>query len=270
MKIDPLDPLPRIPKSLVMQDYRTLERGRIQKQEVASHRGPTLALRLALSVFGSSPREGIVPLRFFAEENIQIYLGLPSHPLNRLFLFARETTARKIVDAVFPKHRDSRLSSAERFALAENLPIGLEAWLEPIQSILESIIKGGWDPPPIYVLNFRGGKKVPWIARAEHLCGQVADGTHRVLAYTMLGSDFPDISVRARVLSIHPVALAFANGLTLMLRFILDPFRVPEFIKKRFGASACFSPQEIPLSRRTDSEESSRVKRKAALTGQSG
>lgn len=242
MKTDPLDYLPSIPKIHVMREFRKVERSKHPKE--GSSRRPTLALQLALSVFGSSPKEGFVPMKFFAEEDIQIYLGLPTHPLNKLLLFTGQTTSRKIVDAVFPRHKDKGMPPEARFSPSERLPAELKAWLKPVSNIMNRIRQEGWDPPPLHVLNFREGRNGPWICRTEHLCGQVLDGTHRILAYTILGSDYPDTQVHVRVLNIHPVVLAIVNSISISIRYIMDPFRTPAYVKKRFGGSACFMPME--------------------------
>jgi hypothetical protein len=244
MSTDPLDFLPHVPKSQVMREYRDIERLKSIKE--GSSRRPTVALRLALSVFGSTPREGFVPMRFFAEEDVQIYLGLPTHPLNKLLLLTGETTTRKIVQLVFPRYRETGLPFDQRCAPSEDLPPELMLWLKQITDILTRIKHEGWKPPPINVLNFPGGRNSPRIVRAEHLCGQMLDGTHRVLAYTILGLEFPEIPVCVRVHYIHAVALAFINSLTITLRFVMDPFRTATFLKKRFRGSAQFIPTEKP------------------------
>ena len=247
MRADSLDFLPHLPKAQVLKEYYNVEKFWSQQENLK--RRPTVAMRLALSVFGSTPREGFVPLSFFAERDIQVYTGLPIHTLNGLLLFAGETTAQKIADAIFPKHRDHKLPFEERFGTADGLPSGLESWLEPVLGMIKRIKQDGWNPPPVSVLNFRGGNDAPWIIRAEHLCGQVMDGNHRVLAYAILGLELPDRLVYVRVLSIHPVALAVINCLTMVLRLFMDPLRTPAFIKKRFGASARFIPLEKPFEK---------------------
>ncbi|MBN1221987.1 MAG: hypothetical protein JXB23_01970 [Candidatus Aminicenantes bacterium] len=242
MNTDPINSLPNIPKSQVMLEYRDIENKKTQKEGCS--RRPTLALRLALSVFGSTPREGFVPMRFFAEEDVQVYLGLPNHPLNKLLLFTGETTTRKIVQLVFPKYSEKGLPFDRRFAPADGLAPELMPWFEQIMDIARRIKYEGWKPPPINVLNFKGGRNAPWIVRAEHLCGQILDGTHRALAYTILGSEFPEMPVCVHVLYIRPFVLAFVNSLTIALRFFMDPFRFAAFLKKRFGGAAHFSPTE--------------------------
>lgn len=242
MRTNPLEYLPSIPKTRVMCEYKALESSKIPKE--GPSRRPPIALKLALSIFGYAPREGFVPMKFFAKEDVQIYLGLPNHILNKLLNFSGHTTSRKIAQVVFPKHQNKDLRIEERFAPNENIPAELNAWIEPISDIIKRIRQEGWRPPPLHVLNFFGGKNAFWLLRAEHLCGQVPDGTHRVLAYTILGSEFPDMPVSIRVLHIHPLALAAVNCLTIIMRFFMDPFRTPAFIKKRFGGSACFVPAE--------------------------
>jgi len=244
MRHDPFDFLPSIPNSQVWRELHQTEGSRASEERPP--RGPTLALRLSLSVLGRSPREGYVPMRFFSEEGIQIYMGLPSHRLNKLMLFAGETTSRKIVDIVYPRYREIGLPFEERFAPTESLPITLKSWFEPISIMIRRIRQGGWTPEPLYVLNFRADKNNLWIMRAEHLCGQVPDGTHRVLAYAMLGSEFPNLPVRVRVLFIRPWALAAMNCLTILIRLCLDPVHTPEFLKKRFSGSARFMPTKMP------------------------
>jgi hypothetical protein len=244
MRPNPLEYLSSIPKTRVMCEYKALESAKIPKEGPV--RRPPIALRLALSVFGNSPREGFLPMRFFAEEDVQVYIGLPNHLLNKLLTFSGHTTSRKIVQTVFPNHQKKELLIEERYAPDENLPPELYAWIEPVSDIIKRIREEGKKPPPLNVLNFAGGKNAFWLIRAEHLCGQVPDGTHRVLAYAILGSEFPDMPVSIRVLHIHPLALAVVNCLTIILRFFMDPFRTPAFIKKRFGGSACFVPMEKP------------------------
>ena len=230
MKTGPSAFLPGIPKA----------------QKKAPSRRPTMALRLARSVLGHPPREGVVPMRFFAEEDIQIYLGMPNHPLNGLLRLSGQTTSRMIVDAVFPRHREKRLSADERLRFAEGLPEDLKPWLTQVLWIIGRIRQDGWEPPPICVLNFRKPRKDPWICRAEHLCGQVPDGTHRVLAYTVLGAEFPEMPVSVRVLCIHPVLLAVVNSLTIALSYFVDPRGTSVFVKKRFVGSATFNPTNEP------------------------
>lgn len=244
MRNAPFDVLPTISKSRVLREFRRSERSKASGERPP--RRPTLALGLSLSVFGLSPREGFVPMRFFSEEDVQIYLGLPIHQLNRLLLFTGQTTARKIVDIVYPRHREIGLPFEERFAPAESLPVPLKSWLEPVSIIIDRIRNDGWMPEPLHVLNFRAERAIPWISRAEHLCGQVPDGTHRILAYAMLGSELPDVPVHVRVLCIRPWALAAMNCLTIFMRFCMDPVHTPKFLKKRFSGSARFVPTKRP------------------------
>jgi len=244
MRIDTLAHLPKVPKAQVMREYRNIECSKEQGKEPT--RSPTFALRLALSVVGNTPREGFIPLKFFSENDIQIYLGLPFHPLNKLLHFTDATTSRQVVNVIFPYHLEKKLTLENRYRPLDSLPENLKEWIEPVQIILKKMIQGDWDPPPINVLNFTGGKRAPWMIRAEHLCGQVPDGTHRVLAYTLLGSEFPEIAVRIRVLGIHSLALAISNGMTMGIRFLLDPFRAGTFKNKRFGGAANFVPTEKP------------------------
>jgi hypothetical protein len=168
----------------------------------------------------------------FAEKDIQIYLGLPTHPLNGLLRFSGQTTSRKIVDAVFPWHRDKSLSIGERLRFAEGLPDNLKHWLAVVSRMITKIREEAWEAPPISVLNFQAPKSEPWICRAEHLCGQVPDGAHRVLAYTVLADEFPERPVRVRVLGIHPFALAIVNSLTIALSFLIDPLGTPLLSKR--------------------------------------
>lgn len=193
-----------------------------------------------------SKGEGFIPMRFFSEEDIQIYMGLPNHRLNWLMLFTGQTTSRKIADILYPRHREIGLPIEERFAPTESLPVALKSWLEPVSIIISRVRQGVWTPEPLYVLNFRADRNDPWIIRAEHLCGQVPDGTHRILAYAMLGSEFPDVSVRVRVLCIRPWALAGMNCITIPMRMCMDPVHTPEFLKKRFSGSATFRPAKRP------------------------
>jgi hypothetical protein len=185
-------------------------------------------------------------MRFFAEEDIQIYLGPPTHPLNGLLRFSGQTTSRKIVDAVFPRHRNKELSVEERLRIAEGLPKDLKPWLVEVLRIIMRIRQDGYEPPPISVLNFQTPKRDPWICRAEHLCGQVPDGTHRIIAYTVLGAEFPEMPVRVRVLCIHPLLLAVVNSLTIALSYLVDPLGTSDFVKKRFGGSADFNLRNGP------------------------
>ncbi|MEW5901008.1 MAG: hypothetical protein AB1715_06050 [Acidobacteriota bacterium] len=185
-------------------------------------------------------------MKFFSEEDIQIYIGLPNHRLNKLLLFTGQTTSRKIVGIAYPRYREIGLPFKERFAPAESLPETVKSWLEPVSIIIRRISQGGWTPEPLDVLNFRAGRNEPWIIRAEHLCGQVPDGTHRILAYAILGSEFPNVPVRVRVLWIRPWALAAMNCMTILVRFCMDPVHAPEFLKKRFSGSARFVPTKRP------------------------
>jgi len=244
MTTDPSDFLPGIPKDRILVESRRLGESKARKK--APSRRPTMALRLALSAFAHPPREGVVPMRFFTEEDIQIYLGMPNHPLNGLLRLSGQTTSRKIVDAVFPRHRDKRLSAEERLRVAEGLPDDLKPWLARVLRIIARIRQDGWEPPPISVLNFRKPRRDPWICRAEHLCGQVPDGTHRVLAYTVLGAEFPEMPVSVRVLCIHPVLLGVVNSLTITLSYFVDRRGTSVFVKKRFAGSASFDPTTEP------------------------
>jgi hypothetical protein len=173
-------------------------------------------------------------------------MGLPNHSLYKLLIFSGHTTSRKIVQIVFPRHQKKELLIEERFAPEENLPLEIKEWIEPISEMMRKVRKEDWKPPPLNVLNFAGGKNAFWLTRAEHLCGQVPDGTHRILAYTILGSEFPEIPVPIRILHIHPMALAVVNCITIIMRFCMDPFRTPVFLKKRFEGSAYFMPTERP------------------------
>ena len=92
MGTDPLAYLPKVSKAQVMQEYREKE---CSKDKTSSPtQSPTFALRLALSVVGGHPREGFVPLRFFSENDIQVYQGLPSHNLYKLHRITGETSSR--------------------------------------------------------------------------------------------------------------------------------------------------------------------------------
>jgi hypothetical protein len=220
--------------------------GLLRRQESpAGKRAPSwrqpMALKLALSVFGQPQRDGFVPMRLFAEEDIQVYLGLPTHSLNGLLRFSGQTTSRKIVDAVFPWHRDKSLSIGERLRFAEGLPDNLKPWLAVVLRMIRKIREEAWEAPPISVLNFRAPRRDPWICRAEHLSGQVPDGAHRVLAYTLLGAEFPERPVRVRVLGIRPGLLAVVNSLTIALSYFVDPFGTSDFVRKRFKGSAHFN-----------------------------
>jgi hypothetical protein len=242
MRKDPLDFLPRVSKAQVMEEYLEIEC--TKDQTSGSSRSPTFALRLALSVVGGAPREGCIPLRFFTNNSIQIYQGLPRHPLNKLHHITGETTSQGIVNFVFPNHLETKLNFEDRYRLSESLPSNIREWFNPVLVILKRIVQEKWKPPPINVLNFSAGERAPWIIRAEHLCGQVPDGTHRVLAYTLLSSELPDFLVPIRVLQIHPVVLAIANSVTLSIRLLMDPLHTPVFKNKRFGGSAFFVPME--------------------------
>lgn len=240
MSSDPFASLRSVSKVRVMREYLDMEHS--DERNRGLPRSPTLALRLALSVAGGTPKEGFIPLRFFSENDIQVYLGPPNHPLGKLLRFTGETTSLAIAKKVFPDHLEKRMTFKERYKPAHNLPADLRDWFHPIPIIIKKIMEGNWDPPPIHVLNFSPGKLKPWIIRAEHFCGQVPDGSHRVLAYTLLGSEFPEIPIRVRVLKIHLPVLAITNGITLGVRFLMDPFHSAAFIKKRFGGSAFFPP----------------------------
>ena len=203
-------------------------------------RPPTLALKLALSPFGRGAREGWIPMGFFACRDIQIYMGLPFHALQRLLSLTGYTTSRKIVDGVFPDFRKKNMPFDLRYRPKEGLPPELVPWLNGVTTIVKRIKMDKWNPPPLCVLNITGGEKATRIARSEHLCGQVPDGTHRVLAYTMLGTELPEKPVPVRVLEIHPAALAAVNIATVSLRFMMDPIHTPSYIKKRFDCPVDF------------------------------
>jgi hypothetical protein len=225
---------------------RPLRRQESRVDRKARPRRPTIAMKLALSALGRPQQEGFVPMGFFAEQDIQIYLGPPTHSLNGLLRFSGQTTSRKIADAVFPWHRDEGLPIEERLSFAEGLPDNLKPWLAVVLRMIRKIREEDWEAPPISVLNFRTPRRDPWICRAEHLCGQVPDGAHRVLAYSVLGAEFPERLVRVRVLGIHPFALAVVNSLTIVLSFLVDPVSTPAFVQKRFRGSAYFSPAKGP------------------------
>lgn len=208
--------------------------------EDSGGRPPTLALKLALSPFGREAKDGWVPMGFFACKDIQIYTGLPFHPLQRLLPLTGHTTSRKIADAVFPDFRKKSVPPDLRYRPKEGLPPELVSWLDMVTAIVKRIKSDEWTPPPVCVLRITGGEKAPRIARSEHLCGQVADGNHRVLAYTMLGAESPEKPVPVRVLEIHPAALAAVNISTLVLRFLMDPIHTPSYIKKRFDGAVDF------------------------------
>ena len=222
----------------VKNQSRRLEHFKSGKDSWA--RPPTLALKLALSPFGRGVREGWVPMGFFACKDIQIYIGLPFHALQRLLSLTGHTTSRKIVDAVFPDFRKKNMPFDLRYKPKEGLPRKLVPWLDAVTAIVKRIKMDKWSPPPVCVLNITGGEKAPRIVRSEHLCGQVPDGTHRVLAYTMLGTESPEKPVPVRVLEIHPAALAAVNIATISLRFMMDPIHTPSYIKKRFDGPVDF------------------------------
>jgi hypothetical protein len=250
MQKDPIAALPEISKSQVLQDYCTLERTKEMAGDTS--RSPTMALRLALSKFGGCPREGYLPLSFFSENDIQVYIGLPSHPLNRLLKITGATTSTGIVNKVFPDHRNSQLSFEMKYRYLDGLPTELQNWFRDVQEIVRKILQENWDPPPIHVMNFKYGKQLPWIVRGEHLCGQVADGTHRVIAYTLLSQELPELCIPVRLLRIHTSALALLNSLTLALRFFMEPLSTRNFIKKRFENSAFFVPTVNPKEEMAD------------------
>lgn len=259
MRTDPLDHLPSIPKIQVMGDFKAQENAK--KVNKGSSRRPTLALKIALSVFGNLPKSGFVPMEFFAKEDVQLYLGLPSHTLNKLVLFSGNTSSRKIAQDIFPLHHKREMAIEQRLATHKNLPAELETWVEPTLDIIKKIRQDGWNPPPLYVLNFSGGKNGFRLIRAEHLCGQVLDGTHRVLAYSILGAEFPERPIPITVLHIHSFALAIINCLTIFLRFCMDPFRTPSFLKKRFEGSARFMPLASPTDIKTTKDSSHEPRR---------
>lgn len=227
-----------IPKHRVREEYRQMEKDKTGENDWP--RPPTLGLRLALSSFGRPAKEGSIPLAFFARKDIQIYLGFPFHPLQKIFHFSGHTTSRKIVETVFPDFLKRQLPSDIRYKPIRGLPSELDPWLKAVTAIVKKLQKGIWVPPPICILDFKCDESSSWIVRTEHLCGQVPDGTHRVLAYTMVGIDFPEKKVPVRLLEIRPAALAAVNIATISLRLMMDPLRTPSYIKKRFKVDALF------------------------------
>jgi len=232
-----------ISKARLLRDYRD-DQGNIRSGE-GEARGPTLALRLAASIFGECPHEHFVPIRVFAQQNVQIFSGFPANHAFWLFRVTGETTSGRIVAALYPKYRDLGLPPEKRFELKAGLPGHVEEWIRPVPEIIKKTKEGGANRSPVILLDLNRRKSIPRFLRVETLSGQVPDGSHRVLAYTLLASENPDCQVRVRIVSIHPVALALVNCLTLALSFIMNPFHTFKFSKKRFADSASFElPEE--------------------------
>ena len=195
---------------------------------------PTLARRLAASPVGGPSRECLVPISVFLWDEVQLFSGFPTNPVFQLFRETGETTSVGISEALYPKYRDLNLPSEQRFELRTGLPPRIEEWLRPIAGIIRRAREGGGDGSPVILLDLRRGGNIPSFFCVETLSGQVPDGNHRVLAYTLLAPEVPDCRVRVRIVSIHPAVLAIANGLTLALCFVMDPIHTPGFAKKRF------------------------------------
>jgi len=196
---------------------------------------PTLAMRLAASPVGGPSRERLVPISLFLRDEVQLFSGFPTNPVSRIFRETGETTSVGISAALYPKYRDLDLPPEKRFELRTGLPPRVEEWLRPIAGIIRRAREDGGDGSPVILLDSRRGGDIPSFFRVETLSGQVPDGNHRVLAYTLLAPEVPDCRVRVRFVSIHPAALAIANGLTLALCFVMDPVHTPGFARKRFG-----------------------------------
>lgn len=239
-----------VSKPQVLTDYRRAEQAKTG--EYGPVRPPTVALRLAASIFGEYAKEGSLPMRVFAEADIQVYSGMPWNDSSALFRFTGETTVRRIADILYPRHGRTNLPLSERHRPADDLPEQVEAWLRPIPRMIESIRTREWVPCPVILLNFRERLHTPWLFRAETLCGQVPDGTHRALAYVLMAADTPDEPVRVRVLSIHPCVLGLLNCATLALRFIADPGGTPAFARRRFAGSALLAPLDPHADSATD------------------
>jgi hypothetical protein len=231
-----------VPRSRALADYRTAERAKGAEHGPA--RAPTIALRLAASVFGLYAKEGHLPARVFAEEDIQVYSGVPYNDSAAVFRATGETVARKIVAALFPHRGELGSPPCERYRPVDGLPDSLRAWLKPIPGMIEGIRTRRWSPPALNLLNFEQGGDIPWFLKAETLCGQVPDGTRRVLAYVLMAAETPEELVHVRILSIRPAALGLLNGATLALRFILDPRGTREFARKRFAGAAFLVPTD--------------------------
>jgi len=225
--------LPSISKSRLKREYKAS-----LNTDTAGfiHRNlPPLAFVLGTSIFGQTPKEGFVKLRVLAEKNVQIFVGFPSNNVSTLFRFTGETTARKIVNRLYPMHKMRDLSFKERFRLADGVPSNLNDWLKPIPEILRSFNENYEQNTPLHILNFHNENKFPKFVRYETLSGQVPDGNHRILAYTILAHDYPEYTLRVRILSLHPAVLAVFNIFTLLVWVLMDPFHAPRFIRKRFS-----------------------------------
>ncbi len=196
---------------------------------------PTLAMRLAASPVGGPARECLVPISVFLRDEVQLFSGFPTNPVSRIFRETGETTSAGVAAALYPKYRDLDLPPEQRFELRPGLPHRVEEWLRPIAGLTRTAREGGGDGSPVILLDTRRGEDIAPFFSLETLSGQVPDGNHRVLAYTLLAPEVPDCRVRVRFVSIHPAVLAVSNCLTLALRFLMDPVHTPGFARKRFG-----------------------------------
>jgi len=230
-----------VSKSRLLEDYRDDQvRADIGSQKPA---GPTLALRLAASLFGGRPREHYVPIGVLAERNLQVFSGFPVNPASWIFRVTGETTSRGIAEALYPNYQDTRLPPEKRLELRAGLPRQAEAWLRSIPGIVTKVREGRMDCSPVILLEGRGHKDLPRFFIVENLSGQVPDGSHRMLAFALLAPENPDARVRVKTVTIHPLVLALVNCLTSALYFLMNPFRAPGFLRKRFSGTA---PLEFP------------------------
>jgi len=233
-----------ISKKRILLDFKQEEK---RKHPGASApRGVTFALRVATSVFGGPAKEGAVAARVFAESAVQVFIGFPLNPAFALFRATGETTAGKIVEILFPRRGGQILPNGDLEKLVDDLPANLKTWLAPTLSVLENLRNGNDRMPPVIVLSLPQKKRTPWFLRAETLCGQVPDGTRRVLAFALFAREVPDLPVRVRVLSVPRFLLAAANCSTVALSFCMSPRWTFRFLKKRFGGAASFERPSVP------------------------
>jgi hypothetical protein len=232
---------PTVSKARLLRDFRD-DQGSAEPGQITPKR-PTLALRLAVSVFGGRPRERSIPIRVFDEGDVQIFSGFPANPASWLFRVTGKTTSRGTAEVLYPKYRDLGLPPEKRFQLRAGLPGPVEDWLRSIPGILKKERESPMSRSPVMLLNVKGKKTFPRLCRVETLCGQVPDGSHRVLAYTLLAPENPDAQVRVRIVTIQPIALALVNCLTLALYFVMNPFLTHKFMMNRFSGTA---PLELP------------------------
>ena len=206
---------------------------------------PALGLLLATSFMGKRPREVTVPARFFLDHDVQLFCGFPWNSAFFLFKETGETTTRKIAESLFPWHKDISRPLKDRLNTVEGLSLRLKKWLEPIPDMVRDIQIRKMSPPPLFVLDLSANDTAFWITKAETLCGQMADGSHRALAYALLSPEDPKYQVAARILSIHPLGLAISNCLTLALCFFMSPRWCLRLIRRRFTGSVSFHQESL-------------------------